>query len=94
MAYSRAMLKSNDDKAYPCFRTLWIGNAPNIFYLCRRNYRFHLYTAYTWISLINGGSGDDDYGDDDDDDDDDDDNNNNNNNNTEQSVQLFKVHRS
>jgi hypothetical protein len=26
MAYSKAKLKSNGDKASPCFRPFWIGN--------------------------------------------------------------------
>jgi hypothetical protein len=29
MAYSKAKLKSNGDKASPCFKPFWIGNVPD-----------------------------------------------------------------
>jgi hypothetical protein len=43
MAYSKAKLKSNGDRASPCFRPFWIGDVSDK-YLHRLCYKFHLNT--------------------------------------------------
>jgi hypothetical protein len=50
MTYSKAKLKSNGDKLYPCFRPFCIGNASTDFYLWGHYYRFHLNKC--WLSWL------------------------------------------
>jgi hypothetical protein len=42
MAYSKATLKTNGNKASPCFRTFWIWNVSHNIYLYGLYYRCHL----------------------------------------------------
>jgi hypothetical protein len=37
MVHSKAKLKSNGDKASPCFRQFWIGNVPDKYLPIRPN---------------------------------------------------------
>jgi hypothetical protein len=53
MAYSKAKLKSNGDKATPCFRSLWIGNNQTNIYLYELSFKHILITLISFMGALN-----------------------------------------